>query len=74
MKKNIRSNKKLNKAILAHISDWKGTVHGTAIKTMWDNGDDYEKICEAASIDISQFPEEAVFLCSKNLKTQKNNK
>lgn len=65
MKKNIRSNKKLNNAILKHIADWNGTVHGSAIKTMWDNGDDYEKICEAASIDISQFPEEAVFYALK---------
>jgi hypothetical protein len=61
MKKAItRSNEKLNLEILKHIADWNGTVHGSAIKTMWDNGDDYEKICEAASIDINKFPEEAV--------------
>lgn len=47
-----RSNARLNEAIEQHIAQWDGTVHGFCIKNMWENGADYESICEAANIDI----------------------
>lgn len=50
-----RSNERLNDAIQEHISRWNGTVHGYCIKNMWENGADYESICEAANIDIEDY-------------------
>ena len=35
-----------------------GTVHGQVIKNMYENGSDYESICEAASIDYEDYEEE----------------
>lgn len=53
-----RGNAKLNQEIERHISMWNGTVHGACIKNMYENGSDYESICEAAHIDIEEFEEE----------------
>lgn len=58
----IRSNRELNKAILDHIADWKGTVHGSMLKTMWENGVGYEQICLTAGIEIEDYLDEEIFL------------
>ena len=52
-----RSNNALNNEIERHISTWHGTVHGFAIKNMYENGASYESICEAAGIDIEDYKE-----------------
>lgn len=53
-----RSNARLNEAIEQHIAQWDGTVHGYCIKNMWENGADYESICEAANIDIEDYEDD----------------
>jgi hypothetical protein len=53
-----RSNARLNEAIEQHIAQWDGTVHGFCIKNMWENGADYESICEAANIDIEGYEDD----------------
>ena len=53
-----RSNVRLNEAIEQHIAQWDGTVHGYCIKNMWENGADYESICEAANIDIEEYEDD----------------
>lgn len=53
-----RSNARLNEAIEQHIAQWDGTVHGFCIKNMWENGADYESICEAANIDIEDYEDD----------------
>ena len=55
MKAIIRSNEKLNKEILKHIADWKGTVHGAMVKSMWESGAEYEQICKTAGIDFKKY-------------------
>lgn len=50
-----RSNLRLNEAIEEHIAQWDGTIHGCRIKNMWENGAEYESICEAANIDICDY-------------------
>lgn len=52
-----RSNHRLNEEIERQISVWHGTVHGQAIKNMYENGSDYESICEVANIDYEDFAE-----------------
>ena len=53
----IRSNEKLNKEILKHIADWKGTVHGAMVKSMWESGAEYDQICKTAGIDFKKYSE-----------------
>lgn len=53
-----RSNTRLNEAIEQHIAQWDGTVYGFCIKNMWENGADYESICEAANIDIEVYEDD----------------
>lgn len=53
-----RGNKRLNEAIENHIYQWDGTVHGVCIKNMYENGSEYESICEAAGIDMEDYEEE----------------
>lgn len=53
-----RGNHRLNCEIERHIAAWDGTVHGQVIKNMYENGSDYESICEAASIDYEDYEEE----------------
>lgn len=52
-----RGNKRLNEQIELVISMWDGTVHGQAIKNMYNNGADYESICEVANIDYEDYQE-----------------
>ena len=51
-----RGNHRLNAEIERHIQQWGGTVQ--VIKNMYENGSDYESICEAASIDYEDYEEE----------------
>ena len=53
-----RPNHRLNVEIERHISIWDGTIHGQCIKNMWENGTDYESICEACGIDYSDYEED----------------
>ena len=67
----IRSNRELNKAILDHIADWKGTVHGSMLKTMWENGVGYEQICLTAGIEMEDYRDEEIFLTKQFEKSNK---
>lgn len=53
-----RSNAALNEAIEEHIRIWDGTIHGSCIKNMYENGDSYDHICEAANIDIEDYEDD----------------
>lgn len=53
-----RSNKALNEAIEQMIRIWDGTIHGQTIKNMYENGADYESICDVAGIDYEDYREE----------------
>ncbi len=53
-----RSNRRLNIEIERHIDMWDGTIHGQTIKNMYENGSNYESICEAAGIDYEDYAEE----------------
>ena len=53
-----RSNARLNEAIEEFIRIWDGTITGQCVKNMWENGDSYEHICEAANIDIEDYEED----------------
>lgn len=52
-----RGNQRLNDEIERQIRMWDGTVHGRAIKNMYENGSDYESICEMADIDYQDYEE-----------------
>lgn len=53
-----RSNHRLNVEIERHIDAWEGTIHGQSIKNMYENGSDYESICEMAGIDYEEYADE----------------
>ncbi len=53
-----RSNHRLNEEIERQINMWDGTIFGLAIKNMYENGSDYESICEAAGIDYEDCEED----------------
>lgn len=53
-----RSNHRLNEAIEQHIHNWDGTIHGQCVKNMYENGCDYESICEYIGIDFEDYEEE----------------
>ncbi len=53
-----RSNHRLNAEIERQIGIWDGTIHGRTIKNMYENGCDYESICEAIQIDYEDYEEE----------------
>lgn len=53
-----RGNKRLNAEIERQISAWSGTVHGQAIKNMYENGAEYDGICELMGIDYEDYEEE----------------
>ena len=50
-----RSNQRLNEAIENMIRMWDGTIHGQTIRNMYENGSDYESICE---IEYEDYEEE----------------
>lgn len=53
-----RSNESLNEEIEYQIYMWAGTIHGQTIKNMYENGSDYESICEVMQIDYADYEEE----------------
>lgn len=53
-----RSNHRLNVEIERQISMWDGTIHGQTIKNMYENGSDYESICDVMQIDYADYEEE----------------
>lgn len=55
-----RSNRRLNAEIERQIDAWDGTIHGRTIKNMYENGSDYESICEVMQIDYEDYDEEAI--------------
>ena len=48
-----RSNKALNEVIGQMIRIWDGTIHGQTIKNMYENGTDYESICDVAAVSYT---------------------
>lgn len=52
-----RGNQRLNQAIEDFIGQWGGTILGQGVKNMYENGDSYDHICEAAGIDIEDYEE-----------------
>ena len=53
-----RSNHRLNVEIERQIDMWDGTIHGRAIKSMYEEGADYGSICEVMQIDYEDYEEE----------------
>ena len=53
-----RGNSRLDQEIQRQISIWRGTVNGQALKNMYDNGADYESICEVSGINYEEYAEE----------------
>jgi len=53
-----RENLMLNREIESHIRQWDGTIHGYCVKNMYENGADYESICEFTGIDYDDYCEE----------------
>lgn len=53
-----RSNHRLNVEIERFIDMWDGTILGYEIKNMYENGTDYESICERADIDYEDYRED----------------
>lgn len=53
-----RSNFRLNERIENMIDQWDGTVFGTSLNNMYENGTSYEGICEYAGIDYEDYEEE----------------
>lgn len=53
-----RTNRRLNDEIERLISAWDGTVFGQSIRNMYENGSDYESICEIAGIEYEDYEEE----------------
>lgn len=52
-----RSNSRLNEEIERQIQAWDGTIFGFAVKNMYENGSNYESICEQLSIDYEDYVE-----------------
>ena len=53
-----RGNHRLDMEIERQIAAWCGTIHGQTIKNMYENGSDYESICEVMQIDYADYEEE----------------
>ncbi len=52
-----RRNHRLNSEIERYIDMWDGTIIGYQVKNMYENGTDYESICDAMDIDYSEYEE-----------------
>ena len=50
-----RDNRELNEVIESHIRQWDGTIHGYCVKNAWENGTDYEAMCEMIGINYEDF-------------------
>ena len=57
-KSKYRGNTKLNEVIEKHIQQWDGTVHGLIVKNAYENGCDYEAVCDVAGIDYADYEED----------------
>lgn len=55
-----RTNQQLNEEIESHIRQWDGTIHGYTIKNMYENGCDYEDICEVIGLNYKDYEEETI--------------
>ena len=53
-----RGNQRLNAEIERQFAAWDGTVHGQAIKNMYENGSGYESICELMGLEYEDYEEE----------------
>lgn len=53
-----RTNKRLNEYIEQQIRVWSGTAHGVMIRNAYENGCDYETICELIGIDYEDWEED----------------
>jgi len=51
-------NHRLNVIIEEYIDIWRGTAIGQSVKNMYENGSDYESICEVMQIDYEDYEEE----------------
>lgn len=52
-----RNNRPLNEKIESFIDQWDGTAIGQSVKNMYENGTDYESICEMMDIDYEEYEE-----------------
>ncbi len=52
-----RSNHRLNVEIERFIDAWGDTIIGHQVKNMYENGTDYESLCEAMNIDYADYEE-----------------
>lgn len=53
----FRGYQKLNEYIENQISQWDGTIHGQCLKNMYENGSEYESICEYIGVELEDFEE-----------------
>lgn len=53
-----RSNHRLNCLIEKEICMWDGTVHGVTVRNMYENGSDYESICDVMNVDYEDYKED----------------
>jgi len=54
----FRGNQSLNTVIEMYIDTWRGTAIGQSVKNMYENGSNYESICEVMQIDYEEYEEE----------------
>ncbi len=54
-----RSNKRLNAVIERFIDMYDGTAIGQSVKNAYENGTDYESICDIAGIDYADYEEDS---------------
>ena len=50
-----RNNGPLNKYIENVIEQWDGTIYGQCIKNMYENGTDYQSICEYMNVEYEEW-------------------
>ena len=53
-----RGNQRLNNEIERQIAAWDGTIHGKVIKNTYENGAEYDCICELMGLDYEDYEEE----------------
>lgn len=53
-----RTNHRLNCLIEKEIRMWDGTVHGATVRNMYENGSDYESICDVMNVDYEDYTED----------------
>ena len=53
-----RSNHRLNVAIERFIDNYDGTAIGQDVRNMYENGSDYESICDRMDLDYDDYRED----------------